>query len=61
MAINCPICGYKTLVINSRPMEMTDSQWRRRKCTNPKCGCRFNTIEQIIEGSITMLNEKGEY
>lgn len=51
MAIMCPKCGAKTKSIDSRPMGLVNSQWRRRECLNPKCKCRFNTIETILEGS----------
>lgn len=39
--MNCPICGYETRVIDSRPDE--DSTRRRRECT--ECKHRFSTVE----------------
>lgn len=51
MSVKCPRCGSKTLAVDSRPMGSINAQWRKRKCTNPKCGCIFETTERIIEGS----------
>jgi transcriptional regulator NrdR family protein len=39
--MNCPVCGEKTIVLDSRPRE--DCVRRRRKCTD--CGYVFITIE----------------
>ena len=39
--MNCPNCGGKTHVVDSRPNE--DSVERRRECV--ECKIRFNTIE----------------
>ena len=39
--MNCPVCGEKTIVLDSRPRE--DCVRRRRKCTD--CGYVFVTLE----------------
>lgn len=42
--MNCPDCGEKTRVFDSRG---SSNNWRRRReCT--KCGRRFTTLEQAI-------------
>jgi transcriptional regulator NrdR family protein len=41
--MNCPVCGEKTRVLDSRPDE--DSVRRRRKCNGVECGYVFVTIE----------------
>ena len=44
--MKCPFCGEdNTRVIDSRPIEETNSIKRRRQCD--KCGKRFTTFEKI--------------
>ena len=44
--MRCPMCGYTdSKVIDSRPVEESDSIRRRRECTG--CGRRFTTYEKI--------------
>jgi transcriptional regulator NrdR family protein len=38
--MNCPQCQAATAVIEKR-----DGNRRRRECTDPSCGLRFNTFE----------------
>lgn len=44
--IFCPVCGYETIVINSRDYKDNTIR-RRRECVN--CGTRFSTIEAPVE------------
>lgn len=52
--MNCPICGEKTAVIDSRPYDNGCGVRRLRKCL--KCDYRFNTLELDAD-----LVEKNEY
>ena len=54
--MKCPMCGYEgSKVIDSRPVEESDSIRRRRECK--KCQKRFTTYE-IIEAFQPLLVKK---
>ena len=46
--MNCPKCGYdKSIVIDSRPDDVTKTVRRRRECLD--CGSRFTTYEHTMK------------
>lgn len=47
--IRCPKCGGKIKTIDSRIVESINAQFRKKECLD--CGCRFKTLESIVEGS----------
>lgn len=49
MAIICPKCGGKVKTIDSRMIKNINTQFRKKECLD--CGCRFKTLESIVEGS----------
>lgn len=54
--MKCPVCGYAdSKVIDSRPVEESDSIRRRRECL--KCQKRFTTYE-VIEAFQPMIVKK---
>lgn len=48
--IRCPKCGGKIKTIDSRIVESINAQFRKKECLD--CGCRFKTLESIVEGSV---------
>jgi transcriptional repressor NrdR len=54
--MRCPYCGEENLkVIDSRPVEDTNSIRRRRQCVC--CGKRFTTYEKVEIESITVIKK----
>lgn len=54
--MRCPYCGDENLkVIDSRPVEDTNSIRRRRQCVS--CGKRFTTYEKVEAESITVIKK----
>jgi len=50
--MNCPICGGKTIVTNSRKMkDVLYVVKRKRECTN--CFTVFSTRETLVRNSIS--------
>ena len=43
--MNCPYCGSKTQVTNSRLQKRANQVWRRRQCT--QCTSVFTTLEAV--------------
>ena len=56
--MRCPMCGYTdSKVIDSRPVEESDSIRRRRECL--QCAKRFTTFEMIEQAQIMVLKKDG--
>lgn len=58
--MNCPVCGAKTIVTDSR--SGVESVKRRRKCT--ECDYRFGTIEletEIVKKEQQRNGDKDEW
>ena len=54
--MKCPYCGEENLkVIDSRPVEDTNSIRRRRQCAS--CGKRFTTYEKVEAEAITVIKK----
>lgn len=43
--MNCPFCGEKSKVFDSRTDPYYNNVRRRRECQGPKCRVRFTSIE----------------
>jgi hypothetical protein len=48
--VSCPDCAAATSCVYSRPHGAIT--FRRRECSNPKCGLRFTTSEKIVNRSV---------
>ena len=56
--MKCPFCGRdNTRVVDSRPVEDTNSIRRRRMCES--CGKRFTTYEKVEESIIMIIKKDG--
>lgn len=56
--MKCPICGHPdSKVIDSRPVEETNSIRRRRECV--LCGRRFTTYEKIEQVPLMVIKKDG--
>lgn len=54
--MRCPYCGEENLkVIDSRPVEDTNSIRRRRQCA--ACGKRFTTYEKVEGETVTVIKK----
>lgn len=56
--MNCPECGGKTTVMESRKRSGGSIKQRRRKCI--KCGMRFTTRETIWKSNRKKTDERKE-
>lgn len=56
--MNCPECGGKTIVMESRKRNGGSIKQRRRKCI--KCGMRFTTRETIWKSNRKKTDERKE-
>ncbi len=57
--MKCPFCGYEeSKVVDSRPIEESNSIKRRRECVN--CEKRFSTYERIETVPIMVIKKNGE-
>ena len=57
--MKCPYCGYDdSRVIDSRPIEETNSIKRRRECL--ACEKRFSTFERIETAPLIVIKKNGE-
>lgn len=50
--MNCPKCGKRSAVIDSRPRKT--GVFRRRECNH--CGHRYSTVERLYEGRDASLD-----
>lgn len=57
--MRCPYCGYEeSKVVDSRPMEESNSIKRRRECV--KCEKRFSTYERVETLPLVVIKKTGE-
>ncbi len=57
--MKCPFCGYEeSKVVDSRPIEESNSIKRRRECI--KCEKRFSTFERIETVPVMVIKKNGE-
>lgn len=44
--IRCPKCGRDTYIVSTNYVDITNMQWRYRKCKT--CGFHFKTVESLV-------------
>jgi transcriptional repressor NrdR len=55
--MNCPVCGHRSRVIETRPVEEGVATRRRRACEG--CGERFTTFERIESRALYVRKRDG--